>query len=147
MVAYQPGNAANIPAPATISHTSLPSQTGAMVPSTVSRAASVRPRTPCSMPTPKSKPSRTRKPTHTTAMTMNQNSTRDIAASVGELEDVGALPLLVGGRLILTGIQLPAGIPRHEPPVEHREDGVEDDEDDQAGDDPRRSDVGRVGLR
>ena len=31
MVAYQPGNAANIAAPATISQTSLPSHTGPMV--------------------------------------------------------------------------------------------------------------------
>ena len=36
-VAYQPGNAANIAAPAVISQTSLPSQTGPMVLSTARR--------------------------------------------------------------------------------------------------------------
>jgi hypothetical protein len=58
--AYQPGNAANIDAPATISHTSLPSQTGPMVLMRTRRSVSSRPSTGRSMPTPKSNPSRKR---------------------------------------------------------------------------------------
>src|SRR6185437_1337199 len=73
MVAYQAGNAANIAAAATISHTSLPSQSGPMVLIAARRPASSRATTACSMPTPRSKPSRTKKPVHSTAMTMNQN--------------------------------------------------------------------------
>src|ERR1700757_3882313 len=78
-VAYQPGNAANIAAPATISQTSLPSQTGPMV---LRIARRLIPRSPepmrangsINMPTPKSKPSRMKKPRNSTAMTPNHNS-------------------------------------------------------------------------
>ncbi len=80
MVAYQPGNAANIAAPATISQTSLPSQSGPIVLIAARRPASSRPTTACSMPTPKSKPSRTKNPVHTTAISKNQNETRVIPA-------------------------------------------------------------------
>ena len=76
MVAYQPGKAANIAAPATMSQTSLPSHSGPIVLMAARRSASSVPTTSCSMPTPKSKPSRTKKPVHKTAMTMNQNGTR-----------------------------------------------------------------------
>ena len=76
MVAYQPGNAANMPAPATISQTSLPSHSGPMVLMAARRPASSVPISPCSMPTPKSNPSRMKKPVHSTAMTMYQNGTR-----------------------------------------------------------------------
>jgi len=75
MVAYQAGNAANMAAPATISHTSLPSHSGPIVLMAARRPASSRPTALCSMPTPKSKPSRTKKPVHKIAMTLNQNGT------------------------------------------------------------------------
>src|SRR5215475_5429814 len=76
MVAYQPGNAANMPAPATISQTSLPSHSGPIVLMAARRPASSRPTTACSMPTPKSNPSKTKNPVHRNAMTMYQNGTR-----------------------------------------------------------------------
>ena len=78
MVAYQPGKAAKVPAAATISQTSLPSQTGAMVRMASSRSCSSRPTTPWSMPTPKSKPSRIRNPVQNTTRTTNQNVIRDM---------------------------------------------------------------------
>ena len=76
MVAYQPGNAANMPAPATISQTSLPSHSGPIVLIAARRPASPVPTTLCSMPTPKSNPSRMKNPVQKNAMTMNQNGTR-----------------------------------------------------------------------
>ena len=81
MVAYQPGKAAKIAAPATISHTSLPSQTGPIVLTSTRRSGSVRPRNECSMPTPKSNPSRTKKPTQKRTSTMNQRSPSVMARS------------------------------------------------------------------
>src|SRR5712692_8568059 len=75
MVAYQPGKAANIAAPAVISHTSLPSHSGPIVLIAVRRPGSSPPTTPCTIPTPKSKPSSTKKPVHRTAISRNQNST------------------------------------------------------------------------
>ena len=71
-VAYQGGKAANMAAPATISQTSLPSQTGPMVLMATRRSTSVRPTSLCSAPTPKSKPSRTKKPVQKKATTTNQ---------------------------------------------------------------------------
>ena len=62
MVAYQPGKAANIAAPATMSHTSLPSHSGPIESIASWRSASFLPRTACSIPTPKSKPSSTKNP-------------------------------------------------------------------------------------
>ena len=78
-VAYQLGNAANIAAPAVISHTSLASQTGPMVFSTARLrfSGSPSPAAPSgtiSMPTPKSNPSRTRKPRNSAAMRKNHSS-------------------------------------------------------------------------
>src|SRR5579859_3063537 len=75
MVAYQPGNAANIAAPATISHTSLPSHSGPIVLIAARRPGSPPPTSPCTIPTPKSNPSSTKKPVHSTAISKNQNST------------------------------------------------------------------------
>ena len=72
IVAYQPGNAANVAAPATTSHTSLPSQNGPIVFSATRRSVSVRPTIVCSMPTPKSNPSSTKKPTQKITMMTNQ---------------------------------------------------------------------------
>src|SRR3954449_3031374 len=146
MVAYQPGKAANMPAAATISHTSLPSHTGPMVPSAVCLPASSPPRTPCSIPTPKSKPSRTRKPIHRAAIRTNQNSARVIATSVGELEDLGALRRFLRYLLRLVERELPAGVVGHQPPVDGAHDRVEHHERDQAGDDPGGADVGGVGV-
>ena len=74
MVAYQPGKAAKITAPATISHTSLPSQTGPIVLTSTRRSRSLRPMNECSMPTPKSNPSSTKKPTQKMATMTNQRS-------------------------------------------------------------------------
>jgi hypothetical protein len=81
MVAYQPGKAAKMAAPATISHTSLPSQNGPMVLTARRRSTSVRPITAWSIPTPKSNPSRTKKPTQKTATTRYQIVDRCIGAS------------------------------------------------------------------
>ena len=72
MVAYQSGKAANVAAPATISHTSLPSQTGPIVLTSTRRSRSLRPTNECSMPTPKSKPSSTKNPVQKTATITNQ---------------------------------------------------------------------------
>ena len=79
MVAYQPGKAAKVPAAATISHTSLPSQSGPMVWMASRRPRSSRPTTPWSMPTPKSNPSSTRNPVQKTTRTTNQKLTRVMA--------------------------------------------------------------------
>ena len=59
-VPYHSGNAANVPAPAVMSHTSLPSQCGPMVLMRTRRSVSSLASVGMSMPTPKSKPSRTR---------------------------------------------------------------------------------------
>ena len=59
-------------APATISHTSLPSQYGPMLLMATRRSRSVLPTTPCSTPTPRSKPSRMKKPVQKKAMMMYQ---------------------------------------------------------------------------
>ena len=72
IVAYQPGNAANMPAPATTSHTSLPSHQGPIVLSARLRSSSVRPTIVCNMPTPKSKPSSTKNPIQKIARMTNQ---------------------------------------------------------------------------
>ena len=78
-VAYQPGKAANMAAPPTISQTSLPSQTGPMVLSAVRRSGSASPiptraNGSINMPTPKSKPSRMKKPRNSTPMMPNHTS-------------------------------------------------------------------------
>ena len=64
IVAYQPGKAANMAAPATISQTSLPSHSGPIVLIAARRPASSRPTALCSMPTPKSNPSKMKNPVH-----------------------------------------------------------------------------------
>ena len=71
IVAYQPGNAANIAAPATISHTSLPSQNGPIAFRAILRSVSALPTIVCSMPTPKSNPSSTKNPTQKIATITN----------------------------------------------------------------------------
>ncbi len=65
-------------APATISHTSLPSHSGPIVLTAARLPASPRPATVCSIPTPKSNPSSTKNPVHSSAITMNQNWARVI---------------------------------------------------------------------
>src|SRR3954451_12836942 len=144
MVAYHPGNAANVPAAATTSQTSLPSQSGPMVAITARRPASSRPTTPCSMPTPKSNPSRTKNPTHSTVRTRNQKATRVI----GEPSSIGSrcgAPASVAdfqlGRPVFgplgrgLGSELAAGEACHESPVDDREHAVQEDEDGQTHDD------------
>ena len=76
MVAYQPGKAAKMAAPAMTSHTSLPSQIGPMELTAMRRSTSLRPTKECSMPTPKSNPSRTKKPTQKMATITNQMLSR-----------------------------------------------------------------------
>src|SRR6478609_8703300 len=80
-VAYQPGKAANIAAPATINHTSLPSQNGPIAFSAVRCSRSSRPTIVCSTPTPKSNPSRTKNPVQKKATTMNQAVSRDMVST------------------------------------------------------------------
>ena len=99
------GKAAKVPAAATISHTSLPSQIGAMVRMAAPRASSSRPTTPWSMPTPKSNPSSTRNPGPEDDQDDEPEGDKGHAlTSVGEVE---------GGRLVLGlgggGRQLLAG--------------------------------------
>ncbi len=72
IVAYHPGNAANIDAPATINHTSFPSHHGPIVLIRTRRSVSDLPISMCRAPTPKSNPSSTKKPTQRVAMMMNQ---------------------------------------------------------------------------
>ena len=72
MEAYQAGKAANMPAPATMSHTSLPSQNGPMLLMATRRSMSVLPTSMWRLPTPRSKPSRMKKPVQKKAMMMNQ---------------------------------------------------------------------------
>ncbi len=76
MVAYQPGKAAKITAPATMSHTSFPSHTGPIVLTITRRSRSFRPMNECSMPTPKSNPSSTKKPAQKMATMTNHRSPR-----------------------------------------------------------------------
>src|SRR4051795_846357 len=80
-----------MPAPATTSHTSLPSQNGPIELIATRCSASERETTECSMPTPKSNPSSTKKPVHSTAMMTNQRSGRLMRAAprrlVGECRD------------------------------------------------------------
>src|SRR5215467_6572365 len=133
MVAYQPGNAANMPAPATISQTSLPSHSGPIVLIAARRPASSRPIRLCSMPTPKSNPSRTKNPVHKNAMTMYQNGTRLLIGT----------PLVLNGRkgqvrvgLRAGGREFLAGVLQHEEQVDGGDRAVDHDEGDQADPQP-----------
>jgi hypothetical protein len=81
MVAYQLGNAAKMPAPATMSQTSLASQNGPIVLIATRRSVSLFPTNQCRMPTPKSKPSSTKKPHQSTAMTRNQKICKPMSRS------------------------------------------------------------------
>ena len=78
IVAYHSGNAANSAPPATISHTSLPSQTGPMVRMIVFLAAESLPMNGAKIPTPKSKPSRRKYPANKNAMRTNQKVLRSM---------------------------------------------------------------------
>src|SRR5262245_33795291 len=140
MVAYQPGNAANIAAPATISQTSLPSHSGPIVLMAARRSASLRPTTLCSMPTPKSNPSRTKKPVHKIAMTMNQNGTK-LLIGIPSVPDCGQGCVYFGR--FAQGRQLLTRVPQHEPQVDGAERAVQQDECDQA--DPQPGDTDRRG--
>src|SRR3954451_12885538 len=134
MVAYQPGKAANMAAPATTSHTSLPSHSGPMVSTAASLPGSSPPTGPCRMPTPKSKPSRTKKPAQSTVITMNQNSASVTCVPSRQMalclvaEHRG---LLLGGllrrRRLLVGRrpQRLARVAQHQHHVHHREPAVE----------------------
>src|SRR4249919_2691316 len=79
MVAYQAGNAANVAPPATTSHTSLPSHTGAIVSSIALRSRSSRPTKGSRIPTPKSNPSSMKYPAQRNAITQNQSVSRPIS--------------------------------------------------------------------
>ena len=72
IVAYHDGKAAKMAAPATISHTSLPSQMGPIELMATRRSWSLCPMKECSIPTPKSNPSSTKNPTQKMATMMNQ---------------------------------------------------------------------------
>src|SRR5215469_3970715 len=137
IVAYQPGKAANIAAPATISQTSLPSHSGPIVLMTARRPASLLPTTTCSMPNPKSNPSRTKNPVHKIAMTMNQNGTR--ALIVTSVLDSGDGFVRVNGRGRRR--ELLARVLQHQEQVDGAERAVQRDEADQA--DPQPGDADR----
>src|SRR5580693_357175 len=127
MVAYQPGNAANMAAAATISQTSLPSQSGPIVLMAARRPASSVPITACSMP--KSNPSRTKNPVHKMAMMMYQNG-----IIVTSIQDGRYRRVRVG--LGARGRELLAGVPQHQQQVDGGEHAVEQDERDQADPQP-----------
>src|SRR5215472_7734696 len=128
IVAYQPGNAANMAAPAQISHTSLPSHSGPIVLMAARRPESLLAMTPCSMPTPKSNPSRMKNPVHKIAMTMNQNGTSAlIVASVLDRRD-GFVRVHGGWRWR----QLLARVLQHQEEIDGAERGIQRDEADQA---------------
>src|ERR1700722_142219 len=136
MVAYQPGNAANILAPATISQTSLPSHSGPIVLMAARRPTSSRPTKLCSMPTPKSKPSRTKNPVHRTAMTMNQNGIRlPIVTSILDGRDRGIHVGLGSWRR-----EFLARVLEHEQEIDGAERAVERDEGDDADPQPGGAD-------
>src|SRR5215475_4525077 len=132
MVAYQPGNAANMAAPATISQTSLPSHSGPIVLIAALRSASSLPTALCSMPTPKSNPSRMKNPVHSTAMRMNQNGTSRIAAPL-VLDGRHGLIRLGGGA---RGRERLLRVLEHQQQVDRGDHGVHQDERRQADRDP-----------
>src|SRR5271156_3991886 len=129
MVAYQPGNAANMPAAATISQTSLPSHSGPIVLMAARRPASSVPITLCSMPTPKSNPSRTKKPVHKMAMMMYQNGIIVTSIQNGRHRRVH---VGLGAR----GRELFAGVLQHQDQVDGAQRAVQQDEGDQADPQP-----------
>src|SRR5271166_509021 len=121
-----------MPAPATISQTSLPSHSGPIVLMAARRPASSVPITACSMPTPKSNPSRMKKPVHNTAMTMYQNGMRLLI--VTSIQDGRHRRVRVG--FGARGRQLFAGVLQHQEQFYGGERAVQQDEGDQA--DPER---------
>src|SRR3954468_11220521 len=137
MVAYQPGKAANIPAAATTSQTSLPSHSGPIESTASWRSSSECPTKVCSIPTPKSKPSSTKNPVHSNATRTNQTTARPMSApSVrhGAHARVGRL----GHGFV--GLGTPPGVADHEAPGDHREHRVQQEEGEDAGHDPRGAD-------
>src|SRR5262252_278300 len=136
-VAYQPGKAAKVAAPATISHTSLPSHSGPIVLITVRRPASSRPTMLCSMPTPRSNPSSTKNPVHSTVMRMNQNWASVMAAvSPQSVQHRGHAGVRFAGRPGQGRVRLgfAARVAQHEHQEQRRQGDVDRDEDDQADD-------------
>src|SRR5215471_7534942 len=131
MVAYQPGNAANMAAPATISQTSLPSHSGPIVLIAALRSASFLPTALCSMPTPKSNPSRMKNPVHSTAMRMNQNGTRLMVTSILD-GGHGLIRLGAGAR----GRKRLFRVLEHQQQLDRGDHGVHQDECRQADRDP-----------
>src|SRR4051794_8063332 len=154
MVAYQPGKAAKVAAVATMSQTSLPSQSGAMVEMTARRPGSSRPTTPCSIPTPKSNPSSRKNPAHSTVRARNQKATRVTGTSLGRsgpLRRIGSVARFQFRR-VLAGLgcgfvgQLAPREAGYQAPAHDREHGVEQDEDDQAHHDSGGADRRGVGV-
>src|SRR6185312_9552484 len=134
MVAYHPGKAANIEAAATMSQTSLPSHSGPMESSASCRSSSVCPTTACSMPTPKSKPSSTKNPVQNKATSTNQKIDKPIAGSLSVGHRPDPVLAAAAGRDGFDGFQPPSGVPDHQPPGDHGEHRVEQEE----GEDARR---------
>src|SRR5262245_24030619 len=140
MVAYQPGNAANIAAAATTSQTSFPSHSGPIALIAARLPASSRPTTPCRMPTPKSNPSSTKNPIHSMVIRMNQNGITPLLSASPPLAPVShsvlgrrdPLVLAGPGRSGGLGRQFPARVPQHEQQVHHPERQVQQHEYPQA---------------
>src|SRR5690348_1785495 len=122
-----------MPAPATISQTSLPSHSGPIVLIAARRPASSPPTRLCSMPTPKSNPSRTKNPVHKIAMTMYQNGMRLL---IGTFLVQDSRDRRVGVGLLTGGRELFPGVPQHQQQVDGGQRAVQGDERDQA--DPQR---------
>src|SRR3984957_18773356 len=132
IVAYQAGNAANMPAPATTSQTSLPSQNGPIVSSAAVRCASVFPTIVCSIPTPKSNPSSTKKPTQKNATITNQM----VCSCTGRLL-VGECRHRFRARawraaVVVLAVKITTRITEHQDDVRRAQRDVDRDEHDQA---------------
>src|ERR1700736_4339534 len=106
MLAYQTGKAANVAPPATISHTSLPSQIGPMAFLASRRSMSSRPIARLRMPTPKSKPSSTKYPAHSRPIRANHEvfklATGPVITSLLIDEFLGGRLTLGAGRRLCT---------------------------------------------
>src|ERR1700719_749407 len=136
MLAYQTGKAAKVAPAATISQTSLPSQTGPMAFRQSRRSSSSRPMTRLSMPTPKSKPSSTKYPVHSTPIRANHAVFRLATGPFTALSSVDEFL----GRWLTRDARLPIrtlfviraqpalGGEEHENHVDDSEHGVEQDE-------------------
>ena len=130
MEAYQAGKAANMPAPATMSQTSLPSQNGPMLLMATRRSMSVLPTTMCRAPTPEVEAFQDEEPGPEEG---DDDEPENLQSHHGLL--VGQDRSLVGVGAVPSGPGSPARLPRlrpavasvadHRDSVDHGEDAVD----------------------